>query len=186
MKKLNKKAIQISVNFIVLLILGISMFAGGLIVVNKFFKGAQNIKGSLDSQTERQIEAILDSGTAFAIPVHTKEVHRKDYVTYGVGVYHDGRYDDEKMFTITTTFDSAFAKNTNSPMCQSNNCNDDEIPQIRPPTDSEVIAVDGKHTFLVLAEVPPKTKAGSYIFNVNVATPEGEYEPGLQMIVKVV
>ena len=55
----NRKGIELSINFIVMLILGIAVFAGGLVFASKFFGHAENVRQSLDSQTEKQIEKLL-------------------------------------------------------------------------------------------------------------------------------
>ncbi|MBU0461018.1 MAG: hypothetical protein KJ574_00370 [Nanoarchaeota archaeon] len=182
----NKRAIELSINFVVLLILGIAMFAGGLAFVSKFFLKAKDIRGSLDSQTEKQIEAMLDSGSAFVIPIHSKEVSRTKYVTYGVGIYNDGRNEAVNQFGIEISFDSAFSR-SKTPLCQAGSCGPDAFPIIKPGMIQTATIMPGeKHSFLVLVEVPPKTLSGTYIFNV--ASKQGGimYEPSLQLIVKVV
>jgi hypothetical protein len=181
---MNKKGIELSINFIVLLILAMAMFGGGLLFVSKFFSKATSIKGSLDTQTERQIEAMLDSGSAFVIPIHTKEGDRGEFVKYGIGLYNDGRSSSEQ-FSISVNFDSAFAKTTKLPLC-SGGCPADAMPQIKPSNVQTIqILPDQKQTFLVLFEIPPRTQSGTYIYTVESMQGGVEYEPSLQLIVKV-
>jgi len=179
----NKKAIQLSINFIVMLVLGIAMFMGGMVFIGKFFTQAKEIKGSLDSQTERQIEAMLDSGSAFVIPIHTKEGSRKDILKYGICIYNDGRPPASTQFSININFDSAFSK-TKTPLCQANSCAADEIPQLTYLSTAE-IAPDKKHVFVVVVEIPQKTQSGTYIYTVESLQGGQKYEPALQMMVKV-
>ena len=182
----NKKAIQLSINFIVMLILGMAMFAGGMVFVSKFFGKAQNIKGSLDSQTERQIEAMLDSGSSFVIPIHTKEIHRKEYATYGVGLYNDGRNEAVTEFSIMITPDSGHGKDK-MPLCQGTPCSASNYPQIKPSlAQTATLQIDEKYKFLFLFDIPSNCPSGTYIYNVASKQGGVEYEPGLQMIVKVV
>ncbi|MFC1754044.1 hypothetical protein ACFL96_11750 [Thermoproteota archaeon] len=187
--KKNKRAIQLSINFIVLLILGMAMFFGGMAFVGKFFGKAQTIKGTLDTQTTKQIEAMLDSGSSFVIPIHTKEVHRTEHVTYGIGLYNDGRKPAVREFGIKITPDSAYDKN-NAPICLVNEClggeQVDDMPLFKPGyTSSQEIAVDKKHLFLFLVDIPSKTKSGTYIYNVESLQGGAPYEPALQLLVKV-
>ncbi|MFQ5474722.1 MAG: hypothetical protein ACE5DM_02700 [Candidatus Nanoarchaeia archaeon] len=180
---MDKKAIQLSINFIVMLILGISMFAMGLVFVNKFFSGAKDIKGSMDAQTDRQIEAMLDSGSSFVIPIHSKIVHRKEYATYGVGIFNDGR-SESTQFAIELKFESAFDKR-NMPLC-SGGCSENAKPIIKPGLIQDATIQKGeKYKFLIVADVPAKTQSGTYIYTVKSKQGGIEYEPSLQLIVKV-
>jgi len=187
MRRLNKKGIELSINFIVMMILGMAMFFGGMVFVTKFFSQAADIKGSMDSQTERQIEAMLDSGSAFVIPIHTKEINRKNFDTFGIGVYNDGSGDPLlNTFKLKVVFSSAFATRTKLPLCSSSSCDADEVPEIKPGVEQSAdIPVGTKHKFLVLAEIPSKTQSGTYIYTVSIDKGVAEYQPSLQLIVKV-
>jgi len=181
----NKRGIELSINFIVLLILGIAMFSGGLVFVGKFFSKAGTMKGALDSQTERQIEAMLDSGSAFVIPIHTKTVARSKLATFGVGLYNDGRDKVNTQFGVELVFNSAFSK-TNEPLCQANSCSTEAMPKFKPSlAQTATIQPGTKQKFLYLVEIPPKTKSGSYIYTLSSTQGTVEYEPSLQLIVKV-
>jgi|GEM_PF-4066812 len=102
----NKRAIELSINFIVMLVLGIAMFAGGLAFASKFFMKAEQVRTNLDSQTQKQIEKLLDSGTPVVIPISTKEINKNKFDTYGIGVLakYYGNY------IIDVHYKSAFRK----------------------------------------------------------------------------
>jgi len=51
----NKKAMQLSVNFLVVMILSIAILAGSLVLVRTLFSKAENLKLELDESTEREI-----------------------------------------------------------------------------------------------------------------------------------
>ena len=184
----SKKGIELSINFIVMLVLGMAMFFGGLMFVMKFFGEAETIKGTMDAQTQRQIEAMLDSGSPFVIPIHSKEIGRKKHDTFGVGVFNDGTGDASMTkFTLQVQFNSAFNPRTNAQICYGGICADDQKPVIKGAGEAD-IPVGAKHNFLLLAEVPPKTESGTYIYTVRIFKGidlTQEYQPSLQLIVKV-
>lgn len=86
MRKLNKKGIEMTISFIVMLILAIAVLAGSLILIDKFFRSAQETKESIDSQTSSQIRSMLVGGAKVAIPVNRIETNRGELITFGVGI----------------------------------------------------------------------------------------------------
>ena len=84
----NKKGMELSINFIVILIMSIVMFAGGLALINKFFKTAEEQKASIDSDTEAQIEQLLADGSRVAIPINRKQTKIGKSEVFGVGIYN--------------------------------------------------------------------------------------------------
>lgn len=88
MKRLfiNKKGIEITISFIVMLILAITVLAGSMVLITKFFGAAEEQKASIDSQTQSQIRSMLMGGAKVAIPINRIKAHRGDFVTFGVGI----------------------------------------------------------------------------------------------------
>jgi hypothetical protein len=87
MSKPNKRGLELSLTVIVLIILTIIIFIGGVALVWKFFAGAEEIKAGIELQTKQQIEALLREGTALvAIPVNTKQVRLGKETTFGLGI----------------------------------------------------------------------------------------------------
>ncbi len=82
----NKKAIELSINFIVVMILSIAILSASFVLVNQFFGKAGEMKARLDSETETKIRALLVGNERVAIPLHTKEVKVGDFVSFGVGI----------------------------------------------------------------------------------------------------
>jgi hypothetical protein len=180
----SKRGIELSVNFIVALILAIAVFAGGMLFVTKFFNKAEQIRGNLDAQTEKQIEKLLDSGSPVVVPISTKEIYRNQFDTFGVGVLakFNGKY------VLTVSFDKAFRKDKSTITV-----NADGWLQV--PMDFLVLKKNDKGKFLIGVPVPKDAEKGTYIFNVAVAFKDStdnppvanidEYDKPLQIIVKV-
>jgi hypothetical protein len=99
---MNKKGMELSINFIVMLILAIAVFGGGLAFINKFFSIAQDEEARLDQETTREIEKLLNDGSKIGIPMDSKEVTVGKPVVYGLGIYNI--LPGEKRFRVEIEF----------------------------------------------------------------------------------
>ena len=180
----NKRGIELSINFIVMLVLAIAMFAGGLVFTSKFFSHAEQVRGTLDAQTERQIEKLLDSGSPVVLPISTKEIYRNKFDTFGLGILakHTGEY------TVHIVYLNAFK----SDKSQITNVYADEWLQL-PPENILNLDKNEKGKFLIGVSVPKSAEKGTYIFKVTVSFDSNEddtldtdeYDNPLQMIVRI-
>ncbi|MBW2964985.1 hypothetical protein KY363_06015 [Candidatus Woesearchaeota archaeon] len=178
----NKRGIELSINFIVMLILAIAVFAGGLMFAAKFFGQAEKIRGNMDAQTEKQIEKLLDSGSPVVIPINTKEIFRNKYDTFGVGVLAQ----DSGKFTITVKDKSAYNADKSA-------ITDDFSTWYEAQPSELELKKNEKGKFLVIVKVPKSAKKGTYIFEASVdfkhATDSTQdmspYDNPIQFIVKV-
>lgn len=82
----NKKGIELSVNFLVIIIFSLAMLGMAIIFFNKFFTGAQQIQANYDKQTEEQLESLLVAGQKVAIPFTRKEVKAGNTAVFGLGI----------------------------------------------------------------------------------------------------
>ena len=62
---MNKRAIELSINFIVLFILAIAMFSVGLVLVRNIFFEADEMKRTLDDRTRQKINTLLLGGNSW-------------------------------------------------------------------------------------------------------------------------
>jgi hypothetical protein len=104
-----KKGMELSINFIVILILSLVIFAGGIYFTNKFFRLANDYKGEIDKDTEEQIQNLLADGSKVAIPMEKKVVRRGTYAMFALGVNNIQR--TTQVFHVNMTFSSAYAAN---------------------------------------------------------------------------
>jgi hypothetical protein len=181
----NKKGIEIAINFIVMLVLAIAVFIGGLIFAAKFFGHAEKVKASLDSQTEKQIEKLLDSGSLVVLPISTKEIFRNNFDTFGVGVL--AKYRGTYRLRVVA-YKEAWSGKTpivaNAGSWVTN-----------PEQDKTTEKKNEKLKFLIGVNVPRDAEKGTYIFEVRVSFEDTfdfsdadniqNYDAPLQMIVKV-
>ncbi|MCB9359241.1 hypothetical protein H6503_04880 [Candidatus Woesearchaeota archaeon] len=81
-----KSSIQLSMNFLVMLIIAIVIFILSLSFLAHFFLAASELKLKLDSQTKSQIESLLAGNARVAIPLDTKIVKPGEPAIFGVGI----------------------------------------------------------------------------------------------------
>ena len=84
---MNKKAIELSINFIVILVIALVMFGMGLTLFRKFFVEADVIKQNLDDQTKKEIQQIMMSSAEQVIVYPSQlTIRRGKSDVLGVGV----------------------------------------------------------------------------------------------------
>jgi len=94
MKTIDKKAsIQLSLGFLITLIISLVIFILSIGFLTDFWKGVDELKTSLDQQTQAEIEKLLAGNARIAIPLDTQTTKPSKAVVYGVGIRN----------TLTTT-----------------------------------------------------------------------------------
>ena len=168
--RLNKKAIQLSVNFIVMLILAVSVFVGGLMFAGKFFGKAEVVRGALNSQTEQQLEKLLDSGSPVVMPIKKKEIFRNKFEPFGIGVVAQfkGTY---SINVIEPT--EAYAKDKSRITTTTN------FPTIVMQVKEKKLDINEKWKTIIAVDVPKNAPRGTYVYTVWVGyTPDaGDSSP---------
>ncbi|MFH1408702.1 MAG: hypothetical protein ABIH34_02240 [Nanoarchaeota archaeon] len=84
---MKRGAIELSMNFIVMLIIGIAVLGFGFWFANKIFFAANTQAVTMDNQLQADIERMLiDPSKLVAIPYTKKKIARGDMQVFGVGV----------------------------------------------------------------------------------------------------
>lgn len=91
---MKKKAIEMSVNFLVIIILAVVIFGFGIYISNKIFSKAGAAKDQLDSQTREQIENLLQSGEKVIIPRDYETVDKGESAVFGIGILNTDTNED--------------------------------------------------------------------------------------------
>jgi len=103
----NKKAMELSINFIVMLIIAMALFSFGIWFAYKFFGGAEKMRTELDEQTQTQIENLLmQSNERVIIPFNSKTLDKSNSAIFGVGILN--MLESPTQFTIEITKDSNY------------------------------------------------------------------------------
>lgn len=83
----SKGSLELSVEFIVIFIISVVIFSLSVYFAVTFFSGAEEIRLSIDAETESKIQDLFaQSGTTVAFPLNKKEAYLGDQVIFGIGI----------------------------------------------------------------------------------------------------
>jgi predicted RecA/RadA family phage recombinase len=149
----DKKGFELTISFIVSLILAIAVLGGSLVLVNKFFGVAQQEKASIDAQTESQIISMLSGGSKVAIPVNRVEAKTGKLVTFGVGILN--------VLRNTPTDSDTF-------VIKASDCGLGTSAILTPSSQDAIVRKNDRKIFLVAYKIPAGKAGSTYICNINV------------------
>ena len=104
---MNKKAIELSVNFLVILIIALSVFGMGIKMTFQLMTKAEEIRADVDESTQREIEEALTTGEIVSIPINHKKTKVGKSAAFGLGIFNS---EPTQEFTIEMEFEKAFNK----------------------------------------------------------------------------
>jgi hypothetical protein len=167
---MNKKAIELSINFLVIVIISLVMLSTGILLIKKYFGTATDIKEQLDEQTVEQIEGLLDEGNSVAMPLKRKTVEAGANELFGLGVIN--LVESRVSFNVDVKFSNAYDR-----------AKDDITAFPQHPDEwllyEKSFSLDFKESKKVpiRVSVPGGVSSGTYIYTVyvcqNAATCEG-------------
>ena len=176
---MKKKAMELSVNFLVILIMSLIVFGSGIALVNKFFAHAEVRQEQLDQETVSAIEELLNDGDMVAIPVNKKNFKIGDQKIFGVGIYNTEQ--DTKNFSVQVLCKNAYHLDGSKMVDGTGATADFDSDTLNEDwhffNDTRNYTIDRNkyETVEVLIEASPKagpgmsTKDGLYVFDVNVS-----------------
>ena len=98
---MNKRGFELSINFVVTIILALAMLGVGFFFAGKIFTQTTDIGEQLDTQTKAKIEERLrDPSALVSIGINNKDIPRKEHDTFGIGV---ANRDDERGYFFLET-----------------------------------------------------------------------------------
>ncbi|MBI3031895.1 hypothetical protein HYY69_00320 [Candidatus Woesearchaeota archaeon] len=161
-----KRAVELSVNFIVMLILGLAIFSVGMYIATQVFFKARDQAKILDDDIKYAIENDLrDSSEEVTIGLIRRSVERAGNDVFGVGIAN--RDEAETTYKIDVSF-AVYEKEEGS------GSNDQTYNRIIFPTknSAELNQITIKpHEIKIMNlpfTVPKDTPSGSYVYNVRV------------------
>jgi len=170
-----KAAIQLSVSIIVILILSIVIFSGGLYLVTKFFTFAQETQATITAQAQKEIEnRLIQSGEPMNLPFNKKAILIGQSHAFGLGVMNT--FQNTETFAITMSFSNAYdTSNPTNPIVDTDKgyINENWIFTEQPPilnlgrNEIEVVPLSvivGSQ----MQSTTPTRRSTTYVFNVCV------------------
>lgn len=172
----NKRGIELTINFIVMLILGIAMLSGAIILTTKLFGKAKQYQSQVDANTQAEIKKMITStNDQVVIYPSRKTVGRKESATFGVGVQNTikgGGKEDE--FTVGVQFARSYNKDKQT-TCDNADIGEGldkpckSLPSTWPKQGTfQKIKKNEVKSFPVPITVTTGTLSGIYVFDVRV------------------
>jgi hypothetical protein len=180
---MNKRAVELSINFIVMFILAMAMFAAGITIARRIFDEADVMKKKLSEQQKEQLEKILAQGDRIQTMFVTKKLVPGDNDNFGLGIRND--LGSEADFYVETSCDQVVA------LGGTRICEDGTFQECQRDMDEYIYIAEHTHpaddfkagpftiknndveVFDVYVLVPSDALKGTYVFNVKVC--EGDW-----------
>ena len=99
---MNNKGFQLTVQMLVVIILGLVLLTAGTAIFFKAFNKTVELRENVDTKTQAQLNKLLDDGSLIAIPLTNKEASRGDYADFDIAVNNE--LGDTKYFSIYVTY----------------------------------------------------------------------------------
>ena len=162
-----KRGLELTINFIVMLILAITVLGFGIFFANKLFFSAEEMRENIDAETRAEIEALLNDGARFAIPFTTQEVKKQDVAYFGAGVLNI--LGATKEFVINVEYGSGY-RDDRTTICEPNNVPTNCNSYLDKLYASSAFSVAPNEQETKQIAIKPKGNAekGTYSFNVYV------------------
>jgi hypothetical protein len=174
-----KGAIQLSLNFLVVIILSLAILTAGILLLKVFIGGAQEIQADLDSETESRMQALLDSGQKVVIPFSRQTITRGDSHLFGVGVLN---IRDTTTYSLNVRISEAIKPDDsvydNDVKLEARNWIDFDNTLF-------TLNKDERTRVLVLADIPNNAPSGTYIYNVEIKYGEVRYDTIKKIVITV-
>lgn len=104
---MNNKGFELSINMLVVIILGIAMLGVGMSLFYNAFDKTQDLRSNVDSQTQARLNALLDDGSIVVIPQKTIEGKRGEMAEFSLGITNI--HPEPKNFTVHVTYGGSSA-----------------------------------------------------------------------------
>jgi len=102
-----KKGFELSVTFLVILIIAIVIFTSGIYLIKQFFSVTLKIEERVTAQTQKEIERrLIEAGEKVAVPFNRKQVKIGDSRTFGLGILNT--LGQSNLFGVEMSFNKAF------------------------------------------------------------------------------
>ena len=106
---MNKRGMELTVSFFVILILSVVIFAGSLYFLRQFYTSTESFRQAIDQETESELQALIRDGNIVAIPLNKAKIAQGKGQSFWVGIQNV--LDAEKPFGMTVAFSKAFTQN---------------------------------------------------------------------------
>ena len=179
MNKPNKKAaIELSLNFLVILIISLVIFAFGIrFITTLSTKGTSLVDLSMSELDDKIGSIVCEGSDRVCVGIDKKTIKRKEFGVFGVKIINVLESDQFEI-SVTRPTPSGYTQNKQEIASDALKWN--------PKQRSVTIAKNEEASFGVGIEVPPEIVSGTYIFNVEIKTQAGQPYSQIQKLYVVV
>ena len=179
-----KKGIELSINFIVVFILAITIFGFGLRFAYTMLGGAEDLTKVAEDELDERIEEILCPGDArVCFGTSTRTLRRGTHDIFGVRVLNVLNVDAPVEFTVTVVQDGVILKGASPPVIEDyspgpGGVSLDILPVSLLSTGrTETLANNEEKKFGILVDVPRGAEAGKHVLTVTVDCTDPACDP---------
>ena len=175
---LSKRAIELSMNFIVIIIITIIIFSFGILFIRNLSQNANDLTQlTLKDIDQRISDLSCDGSSRVCISPDTITIQKKKFDVFGIKIINAG---NDANFIITVTYQSPLGyKKDASPITS---------PPLKlnpsAPRAVSIMKNDGKKIGIGV-EVPANAVSGTYILDIDIRTSAGLYVPIQKLYVNV-
>ncbi len=164
---------ELAVNTLVVIILGIIIVGGGLTLVYKIFDASKDLPNEVSQQTEQQLfNVLLSSNRRIAVLDNQQTIERKDSAVFAIAFRNE-------LNATTTTFTVDLGDGgapTVKPSGMISDCSTTNCPFASTVEMTYSLQRYESKAFLVLVEVPRGAESGQYAFTVEVKKGDELYD----------
>jgi len=177
---LKKGAIELSVNFLVIIIISIAVFGFGVYFISKLSATATDLTQMTASELDQKIANLVCEGfDRVCIGTEKKVIQKKNFDVFGIKIFNvmPTQYFD---ITISPPTDKLGIRYDNTPIPLASS------PLIVNPSSRSVnIGQNEEKNIGIGVQVPPNAVPGTYILNVEIKVGSNQYVPIQKLYVEV-
>lgn len=183
---ISKKGFELSINFLVILILTVATFGGGLILARKMFSSAGDIKDKISDQQEKQIQEMMLNGDELVVlPVNKKTMSMNSHAVVGLGINNvlkSNGISKSNTFRVGVKLSTVQLKDEAGSTCldaatktwsQSSSCGADPNSFIKMTATDYPVNLNDQSVVEIPIIIPKSGYKGTYVYNVNVSYQDG-------------
>ena len=159
-----KGTIQLSMNFLVTIIIALALLALGIILLRQFVDVTVDTQNELNQRTQERIAELLDQGQQIVIPFSSQTLKRGESYLFGVGVLN---IEEESSFKLATALSGAFHSN-DVEFLPAELAEHNPSSWVRFDREQFTLKKNEQQSRTVFVQIPKNAPSGTYIFNVVV------------------
>ena len=171
---LNKKSIELSLNFIVIIIISVVIFSFGILFIRNLSQGANEMSQLTLADLDQRISDLACEGSErVCISPDTKTISRKKFDVFGIKIVN---VINDQNFDIIVSYPNPLGyKKDNTPIASPPLTFNPPPLKLNPAKRSVIIKKNEGKRIGIGVEVPANAVSGTYIFNVEIKTASGPY-----------